>query len=232
MDRSSIQPGPRCDRADLKARALPFLHRLHSAPGERARRVLKRMINERHSWPMPPSFLCGVGAAWGVPAGCCGRACTGGSIAFDGGALRWRGGASCGVGAPGSGVVCTGGGAACDGAALPWPKLGFCALHSATSCRSICGKGLLVRRGCVRRMMGAMQSTKSPSPVLAPPCTNPACSHAALISAQGRRGWAACPETAALKLTSNEPRTAALIRFRCISKAPCISSGRDRRAPT
>jgi len=36
-------------------------------------------------------------------------------------------------------------------------------------------------------MIGAMQSTKRPSPVLAPPCTNPACSQAALIAAQARQ---------------------------------------------
>ncbi len=84
---------------------------------------------------------------------------------------------------------------------------GFCALQSATSCRLICGKGLLARRGCgVPRMTGAMQSRKRPSPALALPCTNPACSQAALISAQGPWRGAACTETAAPKPTINVPR--------------------------
>jgi hypothetical protein len=96
----------------------------------------------------------------------------------------------------------TGGWAACDGGALRWPKFGFCALQSATSCRLICGKGLPARRGCgIPRMMGAMQSTKRPSPDLAPPCTNPACSQAALTSAQARWRGAACTETAAPRPT-------------------------------
>jgi hypothetical protein len=42
-----------------------------------------------------------------------------------------------------------------------------------------------LQSGCgVCRMIGAMQSTKRPSPVLAPPRTNPACSQSALIAAQ------------------------------------------------
>jgi hypothetical protein len=98
------------------------------------------------------------------------------------------------------------------GDAVRWPKFGFCALQSSTSFPSTCGNGLLARRGCgVPRMMGAMQSTKRPSPVLAPPCTNPACSQAALISAHARCRGAACTETTAPKPTRNPPRTATQI---------------------
>jgi len=65
----------------------------------------------------------------------------------------------------------------------------------------------VARRGCgVPRMTGAMQSRKRPSPALALPCTNPACSQAALISAQGPWRGAACTETAAPKPTINVPR--------------------------
>jgi hypothetical protein len=73
-------------------------------------------------------------------------------------------------------------------------SFGFCALQSATSCPSICGRGLLDRRGRANlRIIGVIQSTNRPSPVLAPPCTNPACSHAAVISAQARwRGEVRC----------------------------------------
>jgi len=118
-----------------------------------------------HSWPMPPSLVCGAGAVCGIAAGWGGLACTGGSSACDGGALRWRAGATCGVAPLGSGLASTGGWPACDGGALRWPKFGFCVLQSATSCKLICGKGLLARRGCgVPRMMGTMQSTKRPSP--------------------------------------------------------------------
>ena len=87
----------------------------------------------------------------------------------------------------GGGFVWAGGSTGCDGGGalrFPWPKFGFCALQSATSCGLICGKGLLARRGCgVPRIIGAMQSTKMPSPVLARPRSNPACLQAALISA-------------------------------------------------
>jgi hypothetical protein len=133
-------------------------------------------------------------------------------------------GAACGGVATGLGGL-AGGTTACDGGALRWPRFGFCALQSATSCRSIFGKGLLARGGCgVCRMIGAMQSTKRPSPVLAPPCTNPACSQAALIAAQARWRGAACTETAAPRPTINVPRMAAQIRFRCIFITPCVSS--------
>jgi hypothetical protein len=65
----------------------------------------------------------------------------------------------------------------------------------------------VARRGCgVPRMTGAMQSRKRPSPALALPCTNPACSQAALISAQGPWRGAACTKTAAPKPTINVPR--------------------------
>src|SRR5262245_25004033 len=74
-----------------------------------------------HSWPMPPSLVCGAGAVCGIAAGWGGLACTGGSTDCDGGALRWR----CGVAPLGSGLASTGGWPACDGSALRWPKFGF-----------------------------------------------------------------------------------------------------------
>ena len=173
-----------------------------------------------HSWPMPVLLLCGAGAACGGVATGLGEL-AGGSTACDGGALRCCAGGTCGVAALGSGLDCAGGWPTCDGGALRWPKFGFCALQSATSCRSIFGKGLLARGGCrVCRMIGAMQSTKRPSPVLAPPCTNPACSQAALIAAQACWRGAACTETAGPKPTINVPKMTGQIRFRCIFIAP------------
>ena len=151
---------------------------------------------------MPPSLVCGAGADCGIAAGWGGLSCT-----CDGGVLRGRVGATCGVAALGSWLASAGGWPACDGSALRWPEFGFWALQSATSCKLICGKGRLARRGCdVPRMMGTMQSTKRPSPDLAPPCTNPASSQAALISVQA--GWrgAACTETAAPRPTRSVPR--------------------------
>jgi hypothetical protein len=83
---------------------------------------------------------------------------------------------------------------------------GFCALQSATSCRLICGKGLLARRGCgVPRMTGAMQCTKRPSLALARPAQIPP-ARKPLISAQAPWRGAACTETAAPKPTINVPR--------------------------
>jgi hypothetical protein len=69
-------------------------------------------------------------------------------------------------------------------------------------------------------MIGAMQSTNKPSPVLAPPRTNPACSQSALIAAQGRWRGAACTEVAGPKARINVPKTTAQIELRCISVAP------------
>src|ERR1700722_11249054 len=107
----------------------------------------------------------GAGAGTGHGVGCGaaagGSGCAGGAIVGAGGATVWAGGA------------------------LGWPKFGFCALQSATSCGLTVGRDLLARRRCgVPRMIGAMQSTRMPSPALAPPCTNPACRQAALIAAQ------------------------------------------------
>ena len=79
-----------------------------------------------------------------------------------------------------------------DGA-LPPPKFGCRALQSATSCGPICGNGLLDGRGgAAPCMIGAMQSTSSPEPMLTPPCTKPACRQAAVICPQGSGGvvWA------------------------------------------
>jgi hypothetical protein len=155
-----------------------------------------------------PRSLAG-GSGWGE------LACGGGSTDFGGGAARWPAESGCGVAARGSGLTCPDGSMACAGAVARWPKFGFSALHSVTSRPSICGRGLLDRRGrSDARIMGAMQSTKRPSPVLAPPCTNPACSHAALISAQARWRGAACTGTIALKPRTNVPKMAVQIWFR------------------
>src|SRR3984893_6606126 len=174
--------------------------------------ILRSVSRRTHSWPLSPSLVCGAGTVCGIATGWGGLAGTGGSTACDGGALRWRTGATCGVAALGSGLASTGGWPVCNGSALRWPKFGFCALQSATSCKLIGGKGLLARRGCgVPRTVGTVQSTKRPSPDLAPPCTNPACSQAALISAQARWRGAACTEIAAPRATINVPRMAAQI---------------------
>jgi hypothetical protein len=148
---------------------------LHSAGCGRSRGA-----HRTHSSPIPPLLVCGAGATCGVAGGWGGLACTGGSTACDGGTLRWRAGATCGVAALGPPLV------------------------AGPLCRLICGKGLPARRGCgIPRMMGAMQSTKRPSPDLAPPCTNPACSQAALTSAQARWRGAACTETAARRKSAH-----------------------------
>src|SRR5215469_16825217 len=64
------------------------------------------------------------------------------------------------------------------------PKFGFCCLQAATSCGSICGKGLTPCTPCgVPTMIGRMQSTTIPAPLLAPWGTKPACLHAAAICA-------------------------------------------------
>ena len=112
----------------------------------------------------------------------------------DGGQLRCPAGANCGLAACGSGLTRADGSVACDGSVVRWPKFGFCALQSATSCPSICGRGLLNPRGRANpRIMGAMQSTNRPSPALAGFVQGGACSHAAVISAQARwRGEVRC----------------------------------------
>jgi len=66
------------------------------------------------------------------------------------------------------------------------PKFGFCCLQAATSCGSICGKGFTPCTPCgVPTMIGRMQSTTIPMPLLAPLRTKPACWHAAAIWAHG-----------------------------------------------
>jgi hypothetical protein len=118
-------------------------------------------------------------ACGGLAAGLAGLA--GGSTACDDGALRCCGAA---LGAGSTALVA-------EPLAMALRYAGrssdFCALQSATSCGSIFGKGLLARGGCgVCCMIGAMQSTKRPSPVLAPPRTNPACSQSAAARCGGR----------------------------------------------
>ena len=138
-----------------------------------------------YSSSIRPSFARGAGIPCrGAEAGGGEIACAGGSSARDGGALCRRAGATCAGSAAGPGLAES---PVSTGEALRWPKFGFCALQAATSCKSISGKGLVALRGWGRPFkMGTMQSTKRPSPVWDPPCTNPACSQAALISAQGR----------------------------------------------
>ena len=68
----------------------------------------------------------------------------------------------------------------------PPPKLGFRFLQATTTWGSICGRGFIA---CLRcgdpAMIGRMQSTMMPIPMLAPLGTKPACRQAALICAQG-----------------------------------------------
>ena len=138
-----------------------------------------REYSRVYSSSIRPSFARGAGIPWGGEI-----ACAGGSFACDGCALRRRAGATCAGSAAGPGLAESPVG---TGEALRWPKFGFCALQAATSCKSISGKGLVALRGWGRPFkMGTIQSAKRPSPVWDPPCTNPACSQAALISAQGR----------------------------------------------
>src|SRR6516164_4002103 len=71
----------------------------------------------------------------------------------------------------------------------PPPKFGFRFLQAMTSWGSICGKGLVARFRCgAPAMIGRMQSTMIPMPMLAPLGTKPACMHAALIWAHGLVG--------------------------------------------
>jgi hypothetical protein len=111
-----------------------------------------------------------------------------------------RGGAA-GGSAPAGGGASADGSAPAGGCRLRCPKLGLLALHADTSCRSICGNGLLALGRCgVPCMMGRTQSTCRPSPDLAPPRTNPACWHAVKISAQGPWRGAACSAEAAPRI--------------------------------
>ena len=72
------------------------------------------------------------------------------------------------------------------------PNFGFCSLQAATSCGSICGKGLVACFRCgVPCMVGRMQSDTMPTPILAPRTAKPACLHAAAICAQARPPFAA-----------------------------------------
>jgi hypothetical protein len=175
---------------------------LHSAGCGRSRDA-----HRTHSSPIAPLLVCGAGATCGVADGWGGLACTGGSTACDGGTLRWRAGATCGVAALGNGLASTewlG--------RLRWRRVTLAEVRILRF--AICDElqidlwlRFVARRGCgVPRMTGAMQSRKRPSPALALPCTNPACSQAALISAQGPWRGAACTETAAPKPTINVPR--------------------------
>lgn len=71
----------------------------------------------------------------------------------------------------------------------PPPKFGFRFLQATTSCGSICGKGLVACLRCgAPAMMGRMQSSMIPMPMLAPLGTKPAWRHAALIWAHGLVG--------------------------------------------
>ena len=75
----------------------------------------------------------------------------------------------------------------CDFAPRAVPNFGFCSLQAATSCGSICGKGLVACCRCgVPCMIGRMQSATIPTPFLAPRTEKPACLHATVIWAQGR----------------------------------------------
>jgi hypothetical protein len=69
------------------------------------------------------------------------------------------------------------------------PKFGFRALHAATTCGSSGGKGLVACFRCgVPTIIGWIQSTSIPRPILAPLGTKPACVHAARTWAQGCQG--------------------------------------------
>ena len=69
------------------------------------------------------------------------------------------------------------------------PKFGDRSLHACTTRGSICGKALVACLRCgVPIMIGWIQSTAIPRPILAPLGTKPACLHAAVILAQGCHG--------------------------------------------
>ena len=93
--------------------------------------------------------------------------------------------------APGANSTPGGGGAPSpEGAPRPCPNLGLLARHAATICGLIRGKGRLPRRRCCMPfMIGSTQSSSSPTPDLAPPRTNPARSHDAVIWAHGWAIW-------------------------------------------
>jgi hypothetical protein len=70
--------------------------------------------------------------------------------------------------------------------AFTWPKVGWFALHAATTWGSICGNGRVAAAGCFATcMIGTTQSSSSPVPVLAPPSVNPASLQAAVICSHG-----------------------------------------------
>jgi hypothetical protein len=159
-----------------------FQLRVLARAGSSTLNVSGRSEIDPHSSPRPPSLGGGTGAICGVAGGWGGTACIGSSTDSEGGTLRCPAGANCGLAACGSGLTRADGSLACDGSVVRWPKFGFCALQSATSRPSICGRGLLDRRGRANpRIIGVMP---------APPCTNLACSHA---TAQARwRGEVRC----------------------------------------
>ena len=116
--------------------------------------------------------ICGVAGGWG------GTACIGGSTDSDGGPLRCPR-ANCGLAACGSGLTRADGSVACDGSVVRWPKFGFCALQSATSCPSICGRGLLDPRGRAIHALWArcslQQAVEGPSATLHKSCLPARC---------------------------------------------------------
>jgi hypothetical protein len=70
-------------------------------------------------------------------------------------------------------------------------KLGFAALHAATSVESIRGSGLLaLARWRTPCRIGRMQSAIRPKPSFAAPCLKPACVQAVLICLHGAFSWA------------------------------------------
>src|SRR6516225_3419056 len=61
------------------------------------------------------------------------------------------------------------------------PKFGFRSLHAATTCGSSGGKGLVACFRCgVPAIIGLIQSTAIPTPILVPSGTKPACVHGGL----------------------------------------------------
>jgi hypothetical protein len=75
----------------------------------------------------------------------------------------------------------------CDFAPRAVPNFGFCSLQAATSCGSICGKGLVASFRCgVPCMIGRMQSDTMPTPFVVPRAAKPAFLHATVIWAHAR----------------------------------------------
>src|SRR5262249_61269341 len=132
----------------------------------------------------------------------------------------------------GAGLACIAGSPGCGGRATRCPKFGFCALQSATSFASTCGKGLLARdRSGVARRIGMTQSIKRRSLALASPRTKPACSQDAIISIQA--GWrgAACTDPHVIEATRSIPRVVLLPRI-LPPCDPCFEYGARAAAAT